>query len=345
MLELPRLTLDELAEGAGVLELSESGVPLHPFAVVDVPAEAPPVLVATAARQACASGRVLVGLSDGSLSDSLDPLLEALAFTLGPGASATVVAHGAPSPLLAGLAAAVSRAPLAAAMLVRLLRITSVTSVADGLVAESMAYSTLLAGPEFAAWRSATPRRTPAAPLGSQVLIDRSGDTLRLTLNRPDRHNAYGHVMRDGLVEGLELALADPSLRVELAGNGPSFCSGGDLDEFGTTPDVATAHVIRVERSAGRLVDACRERVFARVQGACIGAGVEIPAFAGHVEAHPDAFFQLPELGMGLVPGAGGTVSLAHRIGRWRTAYLALTGCRLDAATALQWGLVDAVGS
>jgi enoyl-CoA hydratase/carnithine racemase len=77
------------------------------------------------------------------------------------------------------------------------------------------------------------------------------------------------------------------------------------------------------------------------LQGACVGAGVELPAFAAQVSASEDAFFQLPELAMGLVPGAGGTVSLPRRIGRQRTAWLALSGQRLDAETALAWGLVD----
>jgi enoyl-CoA hydratase/carnithine racemase len=84
--------------------------------------------------------------------------------------------------------------------------------------------------------------------------------------------------------------------------------------------------------------------VEAHVHGACVGAGVELPAFARRVVAAPDTWFQLPEVGMGLVPGAGGTASLPRRIGRQRTAWLALTGVRLPAATALEWGLVDAIG-
>jgi enoyl-CoA hydratase/carnithine racemase len=68
-----------------------------------------------------------------------------------------------------------------------------------------------------------------------------------------------------------------------------------------------------------------------------------VPSFASRVEATQDAWFRLPEIGMGLVPGAGGTVSITRRIGRWRTAYLALSGARLDADTALKWGLVDAI--
>jgi enoyl-CoA hydratase/carnithine racemase len=77
------------------------------------------------------------------------------------------------------------------------------------------------------------------------------------------------------------------------------------------------------------------------VHGACIGAGVELPAFAHRVTAAANSHFQLPELKMGLLPGAGGCVSLSRRIGRHRTALLCLTGRRINAATALAWGLVD----
>jgi hypothetical protein len=66
-------------------------------------------------------------------------------------------------------------------------------------------------------------------------------------------------------------------------------------------------------------------------------------AYAGKVVADPGAFFALPEVGMGLVPGAGGSVSAPRRIGRWRAAWLMLTGDRLPAATALRWGLVDEI--
>jgi enoyl-CoA hydratase/carnithine racemase len=61
------------------------------------------------------------------------------------------------------------------------------------------------------------------------------------------------------------------------------------------------------------------------------------------VRASADAFFQLPEVSMGLVPGAGGTVSVPRRIGRQRAAWMALTGARVDAPTALTWGLIDAI--
>ena len=171
-----------------------------------------------------------------------------------------------------------------------------------------------------------------------------------VTLDRPARHNAFSAQMRDELLAALDVAKLDPTVvEVVLRGAGPSFCAGGDLAEFGTTPDPATAHLVRVARSAGLavnglVVDRLGARVRVELHGACIGAGIEIPAFAETVVATPDAWFRLPELSMGLVPGAGGTVSIPRRIGRWRTAWLLLTGRDLAAATALEWGLVDVVG-
>jgi enoyl-CoA hydratase/carnithine racemase len=213
------------------------------------------------------------------------------------------------------------------------------------LVAESLAYATLQAGPEFARWlagRSRAVQRPHAA--GPSVRVRREGARLCLTLDRAARHNAFDARMRDELAEGLALVLADDSIEeVVLDGAGPSFCSGGDLDEFGSFPDPATAHAVRSARSPARLLALCAARARAEVHGACIGAGCELPAFCRHVRARADAFFQLPEVGMGLVPGAGGTASLPERIGRQRTAWLALSGRRIDAPTALSWGLVDAI--
>ena len=150
--------------------------------------------------------------------------------------------------------------------------------------------------------------------------------------------------MRDQLVEAFELARLDDSItEIHLRGDGPSFCAGGDLDEFGARPDPATAHLVRILQSAGRSIEAVGTRVTAHVHGACRGSGVELPAFAGRVVASSDATFGLPEVQLGLIPGAGGTVSLPRRIGRHRTAWLALTGRSIDAPTALSWGLVDDV--
>jgi hypothetical protein len=235
--------------------------------------------------------------------------------------------------------------PRAAAALTLLLRRPAGDGAADGLVAESAVYSMLQAGPEFALWRAGRPppRPTPRTGDAPPVRVRRDDDQLTVTLSRPSVHNALDTAMRDALVDALAVAVADPSVRVVLDGAGPSFCSGGDLNEFGTTPDPVTAHLIRLTRSPARVLAQLSPRVVARVHGACIGAGVELAAFAGRVISRPDAFFALPELALGLIPGAGGTVSLPRRIGRHRTAWMALTGERLSAEQARSWGLVDEI--
>ncbi len=246
---------------------------------------------------------------------------------------------------LEAVARAVRHAPLASLALVQLLRQGERLDVHQGLVAESWAYSTLQSGPEFARWReSHAPTSKPLTTPGPAVVSRREHERLRVTLNRPDKHNAFSAEMRDGLVEALQVAVVDPSIRqVVIEGAGRSFCSGGDLDEFGTFPDPATAHAVRSTRNASRAIAACAERVQVHVHGTCLGAGVELPAFAARVVAHTDTSFALPEVSMGLVPGAGGSVSLPRRIGRQRTAWLALSGQQLDAARARDWGLVDEI--
>ena len=165
-----------------------------------------------------------------------------------------------------------------------------------------------------------------------------------IELNRASNRNAINVEMRDGLVEALQLVLADRTLRkVRLSGRGRCFSTGGDLTEFGSVPDPATGHAIRMQALPARFLAQCARRVEVHVHSACIGAGIELPAFAHRITASRNAFFQLPELTFGLIPGAGGTVSLPRRIGRQRAAWLMLSGKRINARTALDWGLVDAI--
>lgn len=233
--------------------------------------------------------------------------------------------------------------PQAATALAVHLRSTPFSDVDSGLVAESALYSLLQGGSEFAAWRASTPRRTRPAPEGPAVLLHRDGDELQIELARPEVRNAFGAQMRDELLEALTVAEADPDLHVSISGRGPAFCSGGHLDEFGTAPDPLTAHAIRLERSAGAALARLAARTTVHLHGPCYGAGIELPAFAGHVVARENTTVALPEVGLGLIPGAGGTVSIPRRIGRHHTAWLALTRRPIDAHTALRWGLVDEV--
>jgi Enoyl-CoA hydratase/isomerase len=236
--------------------------------------------------------------------------------------------------------------PITATTLALLLRGQTDRSLDDGLVAESAAYSVLQAGPEFAAWRVANPPRPSIDADRPRVRVERDGATLTVTLARPERLNALDTHMRDELAEALTIAAADPSLsRMELRGEGRAFCAGGDLDEFGTRQDPASAHLVRLQRSIGRSMARLPQHTVAFVHGACVGSGVELAAFCDRMVAAGDTRFALPEIGLGLVPGAGGTVSLTRRIGRLRTAWLAFSGCAIDAVTARDWGLVDDVES
>jgi enoyl-CoA hydratase/carnithine racemase len=242
------------------------------------------------------------------------------------------------------LGAAAAASPQASLVLRQVLRMTSALPAAAALEAESLAYSALLGGPEFRRWLGARGPRKRAAPGPEPVLLCREGPLLKITLNHPGRRNAYSRRLRDALADALRVALADPSItRVTLGGAGPCFSSGGDLDEFGTTPDPVTAHLIRTRAGAGPLIGRLGGRIEVRAHGPCVGAGVELAAFAGTVTAAEDATFRLPEVSMGLIPGAGGTVSVPRRIGRWRTLYLALSGQPVSADTALDWGLADRI--
>ena len=276
--------------------------------------------------------------------------LDAVTFTLSeePCADRRVVTVDSVPEILAELTARCERWPHASAVCDDVLRaIDPAGATLAGVITESLAYSTLQAGPEFARWLDERgPARVPV--IADPVVAERDGDTLHISFNRPQRHNAFSTDARAALLEALAVAQLDPSVTgIMLSGNGPSFCSGGDLAEFGTFADPASAHLARTRYSpalaldalAARLGRACRARVHGRV----MGSGLEMAAFCGWVEAHEDSIFGLPELGLGLIPGAGGTVSVTRRIGRWRTAYLVLSGRTIDAATALAWGLVDAI--
>ncbi len=231
--------------------------------------------------------------------------------------------------------------PVAAATLVQVLRHNARSSIDDALLAESLAYGNLQFGHDFRGFLSTL---GPPA-LGEDadpVQLRRERNTLLITLNRPQRRNAYSVGMRDALYEALMLLASDPTLaNAEIRGAGDCFCTGGDLSEFGLATDPAQAHLIRMSRSVPLLLAQLADRVEFHVHRACIGSGIELPAFAKRVVATEDTFFQLPEITMGLIPGAGGTVSIPRRIGRQRAANFALSARRINAKTGLAWGLID----
>ena len=264
-----------------------------------------------------------------------------------PGAACDRLDAIVPDEAAAGqLAYRISSAPKAAAVAVQLLRTIEGLPPEQALTIESLAFAMLQGSDEFAGWLARQPARAanPRAEIAHRLQIERHGATLALTLDRPDARNAIDAAMRDALNEAFTVAALDPAIeRITLGAVGRCFSIGGELAEFGTTSDPAEAHRIRCLTLPARALLPRASACEVHVRGACIGAGIELAAFAALVTATPDAWFQLPELAMGLIPGAGGCVSVPRRIGRQRTALMLLTGRRIDAATALDWGLVDQI--
>lgn len=264
-----------------------------------------------------------VGSRDHPLAAQLDAVIEA------PISAETV-------------ARAVLASPAAAAVTVQLLRLLPPLAAEDALTAESLAYGMLQGSAAHRAWiagRGAQPTSGERS-----VRAEREGDSLTITLDHPASGNAVDRTMRDALYEAFALAALDPEIRtVALRGAGRTFSLGAELAEFGTTTDPAAAHAIRAATLPARMIARCADRLEVHVHGGCVGAGLEMAAWAKDFSAAPDAWFQLPELAMGILPGAGGCVALSRRIGRQRTALLILSGKRIGVRTALEWGLVDRI--
>jgi Enoyl-CoA hydratase/isomerase len=351
------------------LDLTEDGVPANPLVILDLDRwrDAPDEAVRRAAGLVAAALPITVGVLRGPVTPGLAPLAAAASMTLAADPTPTptptptpqfvpvgdipAAAGHRPGPAVADLdtalevlRAAVLRSPRAAIACGQLVRQTAVLDTGAGLAAEATAYSLLLGGPEFARWLGQRGPARPRQPTAEPVLVTRDGARLSIVLNVPQRRNAFSAAMREAMLDAVLLAEADETIEsVQLSGAGPAFCSGGDLDEFGTATDLVAACLVRLARAPWRVIERIAPKVTVFAHGACVGAGTEITAYAGRVVAAPDAFFALPEVHMGLVPGAGGSVSVVRRIGRWRAAWLMLTGERLPAATALRWGLVDEI--
>lgn len=179
------------------------------------------------------------------------------------------------------------------------------------------------------------------------LLIDRPAEhCLRVTLNRPEVANAFNTQMARDLVAVFEELATEPQAArvVILTGSGErAFCAGGDLKERDGMTDAAwTAQHLVYERMV-RAVLGCPVPIIGAINGAAYGGGTELVAALDFVYAAEHARFAQTEVRIGIIPGAGGTQTLARAVGERRAKEIILTGAPFTAEEAVVWGLVNEV--
>jgi methylglutaconyl-CoA hydratase len=177
----------------------------------------------------------------------------------------------------------------------------------------------------------------------SGLRVERNGGILRITLAKPGRRNAFDAA----LIAELHEAFADvgDARVVVLAGDGPSFCAGADVEWQRSSIDLSfeenVEDALRLYRMMAA-VDSCPAPLVARVQGFALGGGSGLVACADAVVAAPDATFGFTEVRLGIIPAVISPFVFA-KIGGGAARWLFLTGERFDAETALRIGLVHEV--
>lgn len=181
----------------------------------------------------------------------------------------------------------------------------------------------------------------------SEVLVRREvADRIAvLTIDRPDKLNALNRAVIAALARELRAAANDPVvLVIVLAGaGGKAFVAGADIAEMAGLDPLAAREYAREGQALGEAIDAAGKPVIAAVDGWALGGGCELALMCHLRVASANARFGQPEVKLGLIPGFGGTQRLARLVGEGRALQMILSAEPIDAATALQWGLVNRV--
>jgi enoyl-CoA hydratase/carnithine racemase len=178
-----------------------------------------------------------------------------------------------------------------------------------------------------------------------QLLVEREGEALIVTLNRPKRRNALSLELMGELIGALEETRRDKSVRaVILAAAGPVFSSGHDLTEMTGQTITHYRELFDVCTRLMESVQSIPQPVIAEVQGLATAAGCQLVASCDLAVASADAAFATPGVKIGLFCTTP-MVALTRAIGRKRAMEMLLTGRAIDATTAAEWGLVNRVAS
>lgn len=166
-----------------------------------------------------------------------------------------------------------------------------------------------------------------------------------LTVNRPEKLNALNRDVFSDLDQAVTEIESNPAIHsAVITGAGPkAFVAGADITEFGGLSKEAAMALAKRGQDIFRRIENCSKPVIAAVNGFALGGGCEL-AMACHFRiASTNAKFGQPEVNLGLIPGYGGTQRLTQLIGKGRAIELLITANMIDAATALQYGLVNHV--
>src|SRR5665213_2905867 len=167
--------------------------------------------------------------------------------------------------------------------------------------------------------------------------LSKDGDIAIVTLNSPPV-NALSAPVRDGIAEGVKAAIADASVKaIVLICEGKTFIAGADISEFGKPPKGAS--LFEVEN----IIEGSPKPVIAAIHGTALGGGLEVALCAHYRVAVPSAKCGLPEVNLGLLPGAGGTQRLPRIAGVEKALELMTSGRHAPAKEALEMGLVDEI--
>jgi enoyl-CoA hydratase/carnithine racemase len=177
------------------------------------------------------------------------------------------------------------------------------------------------------------------------VLIQRQEAIAWLTLNRPQQINAINEALRTQLPAVLAELDADETIRVIVVhGAGErGFCAGADIREFSEIGPLLQERRKRHAAPWARAFDRVSKPIIAAIHGYCLGGGLEIALSCDIRMAAQNAQFALPEVGLGVIPGYGGTQRLARLIGMGPAMDLLLSGRRIDATEAFRLGLVTRI--
>ena len=179
------------------------------------------------------------------------------------------------------------------------------------------------------------------------IIYEKQDEIGYVTLNRPQALNAYNIQMRDELYQVLAAIKDDPGVKVAIfSGAGErAFCAGADLTEFLPAPSPIIARQVRWERDVWGLFLSINKPFIAALHGYVLGSGIEIALCCDIRLASEDAQFGVPEMGLGIIPAAGGSQTLPRVVGRARALEILLTGRWIKAEEAHRLKLVNQVVS